>query len=361
MIRARLITLSFLLALFLSGRVTGHSVPYSFLDLQIGQRNGEGRVEARLVVHSVDLAGSLGLAEAELLEATRLEIQRRSITRLVESRLTIRFDRQPCLPQRLRLEPLADRQEVVLYFEYDVGGPVGLVEVGGPFFSADPQHQTFVNLFLGETLLRQEVLTNSQPGFAYFTSTRQGVREVLRKFIPAGIHHIFIGPDHILFVIGLLLLGGSLRRLLLIVSAFTLAHSVTLTLAALDLLDIPAAIVEPAIALSIVYVGVDNLLVSRDGRDLRAWIAFFFGFIHGFGFAGVLREFGLPSQALGWSLLSFNLGVEIGQAVIVIITTLIIRAICRHRPGLQRPILIAGSILIIIAGAFWFITRTFNI
>ncbi|MFM8395318.1 MAG: HupE/UreJ family protein, partial [Acidobacteriota bacterium] len=139
------------------------------------------------------------------------------------------------------------------------------------------------------------------------------------------------------------------------------AHSITLTLAALDLLNIPGSIIEPLIALSIVYVGVDNLHVKTDGRDLRTWIAFFFGFIHGFGFAGVLREFGLPGQALGWSLLSFNLGVEIGQAVIVVITTLILRTVCRLRPNLERPLLLAGSVIIIVAGGYWFITRTFGL
>ena len=86
----------------------------------------------------------------------------------------------------------------------------------------------------------------------------------------------------------------------MIVTAFTVAHSITLSLAALNLVSPPARLIEPAIALSIVYVGADNLLV-RDGRDVRAWIAFAFGFIHGFGFANVLREMDLPTRALGWS------------------------------------------------------------
>ena len=111
--------------------------------------------------------------------------------------------------------------------------------------------------------------------------------------MPAGIHHILIGPDHLLFLVGLLLLGGTIRQLLLVVTSFTLAHSITLSLAALNIVSPPARIIEPAIALSIVYVGADNLL-ARGGRDVRAWIAFAFGFIHGFGFANVLREMDLP-------------------------------------------------------------------
>jgi hydrogenase/urease accessory protein HupE len=359
--KARLFTLTILFATILGGQVHGHAVPYSYLDLQVAQRNGGGRVEAKLVVHSIDLALFLDVDESLLFEPEGLETRRQPILRLISNHLVISLDRQPTAPQQLRMEPLADRREVILYFEYEARSPIGLIQVAGPLFTADPEHQTFVNLFADDLLMRQDVLTVTQPRLEYFTTTRQGIREVLRKFIPAGIHHIFIGPDHILFLIGLLLLGGSLRRLLLIVSAFTIAHSITLTLAALDLLNIPASITEPIIALSIVYVGVDNLMVRENGRDLRGWLAFFFGFIHGFGFAGVLREFGLPSAALGWSVFSFNLGVEIGQAVIVILTTLIIRTVCRHRPTLQRPILVGGSIIIILAGAWWFVTRTFNL
>src|SRR5262249_62217026 len=101
-------------------------------------------------------------------------------------------------------------------------------------------------------------------------------------------------------------------------TAFTVAHSITLALATLNILNPPSHIIEPAIALSIMYVGADNLMVGKEGRDFRALIASSFGLLHGFGFATVLREFGLPQQALGWSLFSFNLGVEIGQAVIVL-------------------------------------------
>jgi hydrogenase/urease accessory protein HupE len=95
----------------------------------------------------------------------------------------------------------------------------------------------------------------------------------VRRFVPSGVHHILIGPDHLLFLVGLLLLGGSIRQLIAVVTAFTVAHSITLSLAALSIVTPPARVVEPAIALSIVYVGADNLMV-HGGRDVRAWIAF---------------------------------------------------------------------------------------
>src|SRR5215468_9062734 len=163
----------------------------------------------------------------------------------------------------------------------------------------------------------------------YFAGTTQGALAVMRTFIPSGVHHILIGPDHILFLVGLLLLGGTWGSLLRIVTAFTLGHSLTLSLAALDVVSPPARLIEPAIALSIVFVGADNL-VKESGRDVRAWLALVFGLVHGFGFASVLREFGLPSEALGWSLFSFNVGVEIGQLAIVLLVTAVLATIRRR-------------------------------
>src|SRR5438046_9257850 len=129
-------------------------------------------------------------------------------------------------------------------------------------FTYDPQHQTFVNVYERDTLTSQMILDINHTQTEYFAGTRQGVLAVIRKFIPAGIHHILIGPDHLLFLIGLLLLGGSIRRLAMVVTSFTVAHSVTLSLAALNILTPPARLIEPAIALRIVSRGSHNLLAQ---------------------------------------------------------------------------------------------------
>ncbi len=121
----------------------------------------------------------------------------------------------------------------------------------------------------------------------------------------------------------------------------------------------PASIIEPAIALSIVFVGADNL-VRGDGRDLRAWVALTFGLVHGFGFANVLREFGLPREALGWSLFSFNLGVEIGQlGGGACGRARCSTAIRRRSDVLGARVAIAGSVVVIAAGTYWFVQRVF--
>src|SRR6185295_11179060 len=154
------------------------------------------------------------------------------------------------------------------------------------------------------------------------------------------------------------LLGGRPRRLLMVVTSFTVAHSITLSMAVLGILNPPSSIIEPAIALSIVFVGFDNLLV-KEGRDVRAWIAFAFGFIHGFGFANVLREMDLPRRALGWSLFSFNFGVEIGQMLVVLIVASALAALRSRSEKAGRQVAFVGSIVVIVAGAFWFVQRVF--
>ena len=127
----------------------------------------------------------------------------------------------------------------------------------------------------------------------------------------------------------------------------------------MQIVDLPPRIIEPAIALSIVYVGADNLLAGTKGRDVRAWVALVFGLVHGFGFASVLRETGLPDRALGVSLFSFNLGVEIGQAAIVVVVASALALVRRRNPLLARRIAQAGSVGVMIAGAFWFFQRVF--
>jgi hypothetical protein len=150
------------------------------------------------------------------------------------------------------------------------------------------------------------------------------------------------------------------------VTSFTVGHSITLSLAALNLVSPPSRFIEPLIALTIVVVGADNLLVLRGTKgeaekasDIRAWLAVAFGLIHGFGFAYVLKEFGLPPAALGWSLFAFNLGVEIGQLLIVGVVAGALLIVRRKGAALARQLALLGSIAVIVAGVYWFVQRVF--
>ena len=348
--------LSFLALGWLLPVVHAHPIPFSYLDLRL---NG-GQVEGTVVAHIVDLAHDLNLEPPEtLLDAKIAESKKDAVAELIRARLTVLADGQPLALELLRVEPLPDRQALSCELRLNTNAKPGALRIQCALFPYDPQHQTFLNVYEAEILVHQEIFTQDHQIFVYRTGERQGWMSVVKEFIPAGIYHIFTGPDHILFIVGLLLMGGSLLRLLSIVTAFTIAHSITLSLAALNIVNPSPRLVEPAIALSIMYVGIDNLMVGKTGRDVRAWIAFFFGLVHGFGFAGVLREFGLPREALGWSLFSFNFGVEIGQACIVVVVAFLLAAMRNRNQALARGIMRVGSVCVILAGTYWFIQRVF--
>jgi len=329
-----------------------HPVPFSYVDLRLEQ----GLIEGTVVVHMYDAAHDLHLDRpAALLSADVAAGETSSFVAAVGQRLQILADGKPLALEWGRLQPLPQRQSVSVTLRAALASTPGSLTIEGPLIDYEREHQTFVNLYERDRL-SQSILDRDHPSFQYFTGSRAGIAAVVKKFLPAGIHHILIGPDHLLFIVGLLLLGGSVTRLLTIITSFTLAHSITLSLAALAILSPSTRIVEPAIALTIIYVGADNLLV-RGGRDLRGWVALAFGFIHGFGFASVLREMDLPPAALGWSLFSFNAGVEIGQLLVVVpVATGFAWVRSQSRVASQR-LAITGSVVVIAAGIFWFLQR----
>ena len=344
-----------------------HPAPFSYLDIRIVETG----IEGALVVHDFDVAHDLGIDPPERLQTPGVPEQYRDqLTRLMDSRLHILLDGSPIALTWTDFEVLGERQSLHLSFRYQ-GPKPGAVRVDTVVFPYDPVHQTFVNVYDEGNLRHQAILDVSRHAVDYYAGTWQGTTAVLGVFIPAGIDHILIGPDHVLFLVGLLLLGGSIGTLVTIVTAFTIGHSITLSLAALDIVSPPSSIVEPAIALSIVFVGADNLLVLKDlgaprdevttkrPRDIRAWVAAAFGLVHGFGFASVLKSFGLPITALGWSLFSFNFGVEIGQLAIVLVVASLLAVLRRRSPTASHWIVILGSIVVVAAGGYWFIERVF--
>lgn len=352
----RRVAMSFLILGWLVPAVHAHPVPFSYLDLRLNA----GQIDGALVAHIVDLAHDLNVEPPEaLLDDKVAQSKKEAIGELIRARLVLLADGQPIGLELVRVEPLPERQALSCDLRLNANIKPSALRIQCALFPYDPQHQTFLNVYEDDRLVHQEIFTQDHQVFVYRPGDRQGWMSIVNEFVPAGIYHIFTGPDHVLFIIGLLLMGGSLLRLLSIVTAFTIAHSITLSLAALNVVNPPPRLIEPAIALSIIYVGIDNLMVGKTGRDVRAWIAFFFGFVHGFGFAGVLQEFGLPREALGWSLFSFNFGVEIGQACIVVVVASLLAAMRNRSQALAGRILRLGSACVILAGTWWFIQRVF--
>jgi len=352
----RRLILAFLIALATAARASAHPAPFSYLDVELGERT----VEVTLVAHAFDVAHELALESPEEGLDPALLAKRRDdlVARLVPRFQLTADDRALACGSSSAPEALPDRSAVRLRFSCPSEGPVGVLRVRSALFPYDPAHQTFLNVYERGTLQSQAILDRDHDAMEYFAGTRQGALAVARRFLPAGVHHILIGPDHLLFLVGLLLLGGSVRQVAWVVTAFTVAHSLTLSLAALAVFTPPARIVEPAIALSIVYVGADNLL-ARGGRDVRAWIALGFGLVHGFGFASVLREMELPRRALAWSLFSFNVGVEIGQLLVVLAVATALAALRARSELAGRRLAVAGSIVVVVAGSLWFVQRLF--
>ena len=353
----RLALLCALLAL--AAPAWAHPVPFSYLDLRLDAKTGQPSIAGTLTVHVFDAAHELSIDPADrLLEENVAAASTAALQRLLGRRLTISADGAPLAIRWGPLEVLRDKQSLRLPFTAGGTRPPASLAVSATLFPYDERHQTFVNVYDSGALRQQAILGGGRTTLDYYRGSPRGTLAVARRFVGAGIHHILVGPDHLLFLVGLLLLGGSIRRLALVVSAFTLAHSVTLSIAALNLLSPPPRVVEPLIALSIVYVGIDNLMV-RGGRDARVWIAFAFGLVHGFGFASVLREMDLPARALGWSLLSFNAGVEVGQLMVVVPVALALASLRRYSEAAGHRFAVAGSLVVVVAGTFWFVQRVF--
>jgi len=236
---------------------------------------------------------------------------------------------------------------------------------------------------VGRTVLRSMVLDRMPPGHRNYVSVadEKGTLQVTLDlpevggtqgagpaappmptfwgFLALGLTHIWTGYDHLLFLFGLLVVCRSFRSIVGIISCFTVAHSITLALATLKIVSIPSSIVEPMIAASIIYVGVENL-VRRGAEPRGRWaLTFAFGLIHGFGFASVLRELGIGSHGRGLALplFTFNLGVELGQVSIALLVLPIVWRLRKNPSFVLRGVPVLSG-FVALAGLYWFLERT---
>ena len=182
--------------------------------------------------------------------------------------------------------------------------------------------------------------------------------QVAAEYVDLGFSHIIPkGLDHILFVLGIYLLSLRLKAIVWQVTAFTVAHTITLGLTIYGLLSLPSSIVEPLISASIVYVAVENILTS----EIKPWriaLVFGFGLLHGMGFAGVLNEIGLPRSEFLTALITFNIGVELGQLSIIAAAFAVTGLWFRHKPWYRKAVVIPSSVAIAMVGVYWTVERT---
>ncbi len=215
-----------------------------------------------------------------------------------------------------------------------------------------PAHVHLATVSLSGRL--QEQILDGRNRTAFFTQSSGKWWQTLGRFVWLGIQHIATGYDHLAFLLGLLIATATLKSLVKVITSFTVAHSITLALATFNVVVLPSRFTESMIAASILYVAVENLIRKR---TMDRWkLTFLFGLVHGFGFSNVLREMQLPRVNLALSLFSFNLGVEIGQVVFVVLLFPALEDLMSSGRTWIRP---AVSIAIGLLAAYWFIQRAF--
>ena len=183
--------------------------------------------------------------------------------------------------------------------------------------------------------------------------------EVGWVYLKLGFTHILpLGLDHILFVLGLFLLSNNIKQLLQQVTAFTLAHSITLGLAMYGVVSVPSYIIEPVIALSIAFVAIENMMTTKL-KPWRIFVVFAFGLVHGMGFAGALKELGLPQSQFLNAHITFNIGVELGQLTVILCAFLACGLWFRRKEWYRKRIVIPASFIITLVAAYWTVERIF--
>lgn len=283
------------------------------------------------------------------------------VLREVPRKIAVRSSEGACKPG-LASAKLEEEDGVSLDIQHDCPAPIATVTIGLDLLKDLAPGHRHVGVVSGLGAPRDFIAFAKEPSVTVTgaqgasTDAPKHRTETFGGFFHLGIEHILTGYDHLLFLFALLLVGGRWRQLLGVVTAFTVAHSITLGLAALNVFALSPRIVEPAIALSIVYVGVENFFVKTPDR--RWLLTFPFGLVHGFGFAGALSEIALPRPQVPSALLAFNLGVESGQlAVVAVVLPLVL--FLRKKTWFLDYGVKAASGLVVIAGVIWFVQRVF--
>lgn len=364
-------------ALCLLGSATAwaHSSSNSYLTLRADAERLLLRTDISL--RDADMALDLDLNRDQRITWGEVQAQQTRVVSWLQDHLQARWQEQACplLLQDLMASEHADGWYVSALWHVSCAGinahnPEGLVLRYQLMFAQDNLHRGLLKVDL------------AQPGSAIFSPEQAEVRiggasasgwEVLTRYVIEGVWHIWIGADHILFLLSLLLLAplvagpqrvtqwagvGRMRPafmdVLKVITAFTLAHSITLSVSVLKILEPPASVIEPVIALSVVVAALNNLMGHASQKRWR--LAFLFGLIHGFGFAFVLVDLGLPAQQLALALGGFNVGVELGQLAIVL-SFMPLAMFLRHTAFYRWGVVVGGSLLIAAFGSAWLYSR----
>jgi hypothetical protein len=320
---------------------------------EISQQGDDVLYDLRVDYAALAVVTGIGSPGSAADPATSLESGSAKLGAYLDERLEVLVDGAPCAPVVTGTATEQRQQDLFarVSLRYDCPGDgEHTIRYSVLVGDLDPGHRNVAGYELsggsGEFLF-------DAGNSSLVVGEHSALRQVYR-FTVLGLEHILGGLDHVLFVVALLLSATRLRDLLLVVTTFTVAHSLTLALVALDVVRIPAAVVEPLIALSIVYVAATSMLGGGTDR-FRLLAVFGFGLLHGAGFAEALRLGGNEGWSTIASLLSFNVGVELGQALIAVAVFPLLRVL-RKYPW-SRVVLLSVTGLIALAGLVWFVER----
>jgi len=360
---------------FWAGTAAAHKPSDAYLTLAMPAGGGVLEGQWDIALRDLDFALGLDTNHDGAITWGELREARTRIADYAFTHLTLEAvgqgDRNRCAPQltQLLVDEHVDGHYAVLRFRADCGlKPVELAVRYQLLFEVDPTHRGLLRI-IGADHEQAQVLSREAPGVTLNVSA-PGRWQQFGAFLAEGIWHILKGYDHILFLLTLLLPAvvrygargwegrGSPREatleVLQVVTAFTLAHSLTLTLAVLGMVHLPARWVECAIALTVLLGALNNLRPVVVGR--RWAVAFAFGLVHGFGFASVLADLGLHGANLALSLVGFNTGVELGQ-MLVVLTVLPLAFLSRHTRLYRHAFMPAGSAAIALLATYWLLAR----
>lgn len=350
-----------------------HKPSDSYLSLSVQNDHVEGQWDIALR----DLDSAIGLDGDGNGQITWGEVRSKhdAIRAYALSRLALSANRQVCQPQMLEqlIDHHTDGAYSVLRFRSECAEVIQALHVDySLLFDIDAQHKGLLRLTRGGQT--STAIFGQETRVQEFSIGDRSLWDGSRQFLHEGIWHIWLGFDHVLFLLALLLPAVLVRmdghwqaarefpsvcwNVVSIVTAFTVAHSLTLSLAALDVVHLPSRLVESTIAASVVLAGLGNLYPMMISR--RWLVAFGFGLIHGFGFAAVLTDLGLPHNSLLLSLVSFNVGVELGQLAIVA-AFLPLAYLIRRSWSYPRLVLTGGSLAVIAIALVWFTERAFSL
>jgi hypothetical protein len=370
--------IALVLAILLQGTAWAHKPSDSYLTLRATEGSNDVSVRWDIALRDLDYVLQLDRDGNGDLTWGEVRTRTEDITRLATSRLQLASDDKPCAwapADPLMLDKHSDGTYAVLSLTAHCASLAGTLKVHySLLFDVDPSHRGLVQWIAPGVQNAQALVFGTESAEQTLALKPSGIWPTLRQYLKDGIFHIWAGYDHILFLLSLLLpavmirrdnqwepapgLGGAFKEVLKVVTAFTLAHSITLSHAALQIVSLPSRLVESIIAASVVVAALNNL---RGTIDKRRWVmAFVFGLIHGFGFASVLADLGLPQGALVLALIGFNGGVEVGQLAIVAVFLPLafwLRATRFYRVG----VLMAGSVVVALLASWWLVQRMFNL